>query len=60
MLVVCVFAQSILVANITTMVIQIIAGILVYVIMLYILKDDYLKLFIEKAKNIIFRKNINN
>lgn len=60
MLIVCIFIQSILAPNITTMVIQIIAGILVYVIMLCILKDDYLKLFVEKIKNVVIRKNTNN
>jgi len=37
-------------------VIQIISGVLVYIFMLWILKDEYLKLFINKGKAIIGRK----
>ena len=37
-------------------VIQIVSGVLVYVFMLWILKDEYLKLFINKGKAIIGRK----
>lgn len=40
----------------TTLIIQIISGGLVYVLMLWILKDEFLKMFLEKGKSIIKRK----
>lgn len=39
-----------------TLIIQIISGGLVYVLMLWILKDEFLKMFLEKGKSIIKRK----
>lgn len=47
--------QSILGINIYTMIVQIIIGILVYVISLWILKDEYLKIFINRGKNILLK-----
>lgn len=47
--------QSILGINIYTMIVQIIIGILVYVISLWILKDEYLKMFINRGKNILLK-----
>lgn len=56
MLITCVLIQIALGANTTTMVIQIIAGVLVYGLMLVALKDEYLKMFINRGKNIILKK----
>lgn len=42
--------------SLKTMVIQVIAGIGVYIGMLWLLNDDYLKMFISKGKNILLRK----
>jgi len=56
MLVVCVFIQSVLVQSVRTMIIQIITGVVIYVIMLYILKDEYLNMFLEKGKSIVLKK----
>lgn len=56
MLITCMLIQITLKVSTATMVVQIIAGILVYALMLVILKDDYLKMFIERGKNIILRK----
>ena len=39
-----------------TLIIQIISGGVVYVLMLWILKDEFLKMFLEKGKSIIKRK----
>ena len=40
------------------MVIQIVVGGALYVGMLYLLKDDYLGMFINKAKSLLLRKNV--
>lgn len=56
MLITCMLIQITLKVSTATMVVQIIAGILVYALMLVILKDDYLKMFIERGKNIILRQ----
>ncbi len=56
MLATCIFIYITLGASTQTMVIQIISGILVYVLILAILKDEYLKMFISKGKSILLRK----
>lgn len=56
MLVASLFIKAILGLGLKTMVIQILVGALVYVIMLWILKDEYLKMFIDRGKAIIRRK----
>lgn len=48
--------KLILGVGLRAIVIQIVSGVLVYVFMLWILKDEYLKLFINKGKAIIGRK----
>lgn len=55
MLIFSILIQSILGINIYTMIVQIIIGILVYVISLWILKDEYLKMFINRVKNILLK-----
>lgn len=55
MLVICLIPKWIFGIGIYTMVAQIIIGILTYVIMLYLLKDDYLKMFIDRGKSILNR-----
>ena len=55
MLIFSILIQSILGINIYTMIVQIIIGILVYVISLWILKDEYLKMFINRGKNILLK-----
>lgn len=50
------FEGFILEASARTLIIQMISGGLVYVIMLWILKDEFLKMFLEKGKSIIKRK----
>lgn len=56
MFVTCMLIQIALGISTTTMVVQIIVGALVYVLMLAILKDEYLKMFLERGKNIILRR----
>lgn len=56
MLIACVLIQIALGASTVTMITQIIAGVLVYVLMLVILKDEYLIMFKDRAKNIILKK----
>lgn len=57
MLITCTLVQIAFGASTVTMVTQIIAGVLVYVFMLVILKDEYLKMFIDRAKGMIgFRR----
>lgn len=53
MLITCILVQIAFGASTVTMVTQIIAGVLVYVFMLVILKDEYLKMFIDRAKGMI-------
>lgn len=53
MLALCLTIGVILKSSLTTMVIQIIVGVITYILMLYLLKDEYLKMFIEKGKNIL-------
>ncbi len=50
------FIKTIMGLGLKTMVVQIVAGALVYVLMLWLLKDEYLKMFFEKGKAIIRRK----
>ena len=52
----CIFIQIALGVSTVTMVTQIIAGVLVYIAVLVGLKDEYLKMFTDKAKSIILRK----
>lgn len=58
MLFACIMVQILLKTSTITMIIQIVVGVLVYALMLYLLKDDYLKMFIDKGKNILFKKSI--
>lgn len=57
MLVACLIIKWIIGASLQTMIIQIVVGAAIYMLMLYFLKDDYLGMFINKAKDIFFRKN---
>ena len=57
MLIVCMGIKTLLGATSQAMVVQIIAGVLVYVGILAILKDEYLKMFMNKAKALILRKS---
>lgn len=56
MLIVCILIQIVFGTSTVIMITQIIAGILIYVLMLVALKDEYLMMFIEKIKNIIIRE----
>lgn len=56
MLAVCIMIQIGLGVSTATMVTQIIAGVLVYIFMLVLLKDDYLVMFKDKVKSILLRK----
>lgn len=56
MLATCMLIQIALGVSTVTMLTQIIAGVLVYILVLVILKDEYLKMFIDKGKNIILRR----
>lgn len=56
MLAITLFLKILLGVGIKIIVIQVIVGVLVYVFMLWILKDEYLKIFIDKVKAIIGRK----
>lgn len=58
MLAICLIVRWLLGTGLKVMVIQIIVGGVIYVGMLYLLKDDYLKMFINKAKNMLLRKNV--
>lgn len=58
MLAICLIVRWLLGTGLKVMVIQIIVGGVIYVGMLYLLKDDYLKMFINKTKNILLRKNV--
>lgn len=58
MLAICLIIRCLLGTGLRVMVIQIIVGGVIYVGMLYLLKDDYLKMFINKTKNILLRKNV--
>ena len=49
-------AKAILGIGLKSIIIQVITGIIVYVLMLWILKDEFLELFIDKGKAIIGRK----
>ena len=60
MFLVCIIIKYIFAANIKTMLIQIVTGILIYVFMLHLLKDDYLKMFINKGKSILLKGNEKN
>ena len=57
MLAICILIQIGLGVSTATMVTQIIAGVLVYIFMLVLLKDEYLVMFKDKIKNIVIRKN---
>lgn len=57
MLAICLCLRWAFGASLKVMVIQIVIGGAVYVGMLYLLKDEYLKMFINKAKNMLLRKN---
>ena len=48
--------KAILGIGLKAIVIQVVTGIIVYVFMLWLLKDEYLNLFINKGKAIIGRK----
>lgn len=56
MLITCMVVGISLGTSTATMVIQIIIGVIVYVGMLIILKDEYLKIFIDKGKSILIKK----
>lgn len=56
MLAITLFLKILLGVGLKIIVIQVIVGVLVYVFMLWILKDEYLKIFIDKVKAIIGRK----
>lgn len=56
MLITCMFIGITLGTSTATMVVQIIIGVIVYVGMLIILKDEYLKMFIDKVKKILNKK----
>lgn len=56
MLITCMVVGIALGTSTVTMVIQIIIGVIVYVVMLIILKDEYLKIFIDKGKSILIKK----
>ena len=58
MLAICLCLRWALGAGLQVMVIQIVVGGAVYVGMLYLLKDDYLGMFINKAKSLLLRKNV--
>lgn len=49
-------AKAILGIGLKSIIIQVITGVIVYVLMLWILKDEFLELFIDKGKAIIGRK----
>ena len=56
MLAICILIEIGLGVSTVTMVTQIIAGVLVYIFMLVLLKDDYLVMFKDKVKSILFKK----
>lgn len=56
MFAICILIQIGLGVSTATMVTQIIAGVLVYIFMLVLLRDDYLVMFKDKVKNILLRK----
>ena len=56
MLATCILIQIGLGVSTATMVTQIIAGVLVYIFMLVLLKDEYLVMFKDKVKSILLRK----
>lgn len=56
MFAVCILIQIGLGVSTVTMITQIIAGALVYIFMLVLLKDEYLVMFNNKVKNILFKK----
>lgn len=56
MFAICILIQIGLGVSTATMVTQIIAGVLVYIFMLVLLKDDYLVMLKDKIKNILLRK----
>lgn len=57
MFITCIFIQFALGVSTVTMITQIIAGVLVYIFVLVVLKDEYLKIFTDKIKSILLRKN---
>ena len=58
MLAICLCLRWVLGASLKVMVIQIVVGGAVYVGMLYLLKDDYLGMFINKTKSLLLRKSV--
>lgn len=56
MFVACILIQIVLGTSTSTIIIQIIVGIIVYMGMLILLKDEYLKIFIDKGKSILNKK----
>lgn len=58
MLAICLCLRWTLGAGLQVMVIQIVVGGALYVGMLFLLKDDYLGMFINKAKSLLLRKNV--
>ena len=56
MLVVTLIIQMLLKTGLRTIIIQVVLGVTVYVLMLWILRDEFLQLFLDKAKAILRRK----
>lgn len=56
MFAICILIRIILGLNLVSMIIQIIAGVISYVVILMLMKDEYLYMFIDRIKLMIRRK----